>query len=112
MSEITPRFLRARYAHGYCGMRRQLFNVEIRPYIIEIPVGKRGIAFDRLEVDAALNEYKNRNGRPPRKGGRICLEIQKVSTPIRTGRGPSIKSSEEDAFTSALARVRKSKQKN
>jgi hypothetical protein len=93
-------------------MKRELFNVEIRPKVIEIPIGKRGIAFDRLDLDVALDEYKKRNGRPPRKGGRIYLEIQKVSTPIRTGRGPSIKSSEEDAFTSALERVRKSKQKN
>ena len=107
----TPRFIRARYAHGYCGMRRELFNVEIRPLIVEIPIGKRGIAFDRLDLDEALSEYKKRNGRPPRKGGRKCLEIQKVSTVKATGHGPLIKSSEKDEFTSALAQVRSPKRK-
>ena len=46
------------------------FNAEVRPYLVEIPIGKQGVAFDRIDLDAWFDEYKDRNGRPgKRKGG-------------------------------------------
>jgi hypothetical protein len=43
------------------------FNAEVRPFLTEIPIGIQGIAFDRLEMDAWVDDYRSRNGRPPRK---------------------------------------------
>jgi hypothetical protein len=36
------------------------FNEEVRAHLIEIPIGKQGVAFDRLDLDA----WVDRNGRP------------------------------------------------
>jgi len=68
--QLLPRLIRLRDAHTYLGMDRNRFNAEVRPYISEIPIGKQGIAFDRLDLDAWADDYKVSNGRPVRKGGR------------------------------------------
>ena len=46
------------------GMDRNRFNREVRPFITRIPIGRQGLAFDRLELDAWVEDYKSRNGRP------------------------------------------------
>ena len=61
-----PRVLRLRDAPGYLGMDRNRFNREVRPHLTEIPIGRQGIAFDRLELDAWIDDYKSRNGRRPK----------------------------------------------
>ena len=61
---VLPRFIRLRDAPPYLGMDRNRFNIEVRPYITEIPIGAQGIAFDRLEIDAWADQYKVCNGRP------------------------------------------------
>jgi hypothetical protein len=33
-------------------MDKNLFNKIVRPELIEIPIGRQGIAFDRLDLDA------------------------------------------------------------
>ena len=48
---ILPRLLRLRDAPAYLGMDRNRFSNEVRPFVTTIPVGKQGIAFDRLELD-------------------------------------------------------------
>ena len=58
------RLYRLRDAPTYLGMDVNRFNFEVRPYLTEIPIGKQGIAFDRLELDAWVDEYIARNGRP------------------------------------------------
>ena len=65
---IIPRILRLRDAPHYLGMDRNRFNAEVRPHLTEVPIGKQGIGFDRLELDAWFEDYKSRNGRPARKG--------------------------------------------
>ena len=67
-SQLLPRILRFRDAPAYLGMDRNRFNAEVRPHLTEIPIGKQGIGFDRLELDAWVDEYIARNGRPARKG--------------------------------------------
>lgn len=54
MSAILPRFIRYRDAPEYLGMDRNRFDAEVRsdPEMIEIPIGVRGIAFDRHDLDA------------------------------------------------------------
>ena len=65
---ILPRLIRLRDAPAYLGMDRNRFNAEVRPGLTEVPIGAQGIAFDRLELDAWVDDYVARNGRPPRKG--------------------------------------------
>ncbi len=62
--EFFPRFVRLRDAPAYLGMDKNRFNREVRPHLTVIPIGTQGIAFDRVELDAWVDEYKNRNGRP------------------------------------------------
>ncbi|MCP4924967.1 MAG: hypothetical protein GY916_03375, partial [Gammaproteobacteria bacterium] len=61
---IIPRLIRFRDAPRYLGMDRNRFNAEVRPYLVEIRIGKQGIAFDRLELDAFAEQYMSRNGCP------------------------------------------------
>ena len=46
---------------------RARFNAEVRPHLTEIPIGKQGIGFDRVDLDAWVDDYKSRNGRPGRQ---------------------------------------------
>jgi hypothetical protein len=67
MVRLLPRLFRLRDAPRYLGMDRNRFNAEVRPYLTEIPIGEQGIAFDRLDLDAWVDHYKTRNGRPASK---------------------------------------------
>ena len=61
-------------------MDRNRFDADVRPYLTEIPVGDRGIGFDRLELDAWVEAYIAARGRPGRsgkKGEYICEPEQK-----------------------------------
>src|ERR1700728_469809 len=51
-------------APRFFGMDKNRFNREVRPRPTEIRIGIRGRAFDRLEMEAAAEEYKSRNGIP------------------------------------------------
>ena len=74
---LLPRLLRYRDAPRYLGMDRNRFDAEVRPYLVVIPIGERGIAFDRLDLDAwadhhkASDDYENQlrklAGRPLRR---------------------------------------------
>jgi hypothetical protein len=66
---MLPRIVRFRDAPSYVGMDRNRFNAEVRPNLTEIPIGRQGIGFDRLELDAWVDDYKCRNGRPGRSKG-------------------------------------------
>lgn len=48
---LQTRFIRLRDAPYYLGMANRLFNKEVRPCLIQIPIGGRGIAFDRLDLE-------------------------------------------------------------
>ena len=64
---LLPRLVRFRDAPAYLGMDRNRFNAEVRPLLTNIPIGRQGIAFDRLELDAWVEEYISRNGRPAKR---------------------------------------------
>ncbi len=59
---ILPRLIRLKDASKYLGMDKNRFNREVRPRLIAIPIGKQGIAFDRLDLDAWVDHYKQRSG--------------------------------------------------
>ena len=61
---LLPRLVRLRDAPAYLGMDRNRFNNEVRLHLTRIPIGQQGIAFDRLELDAWVEDYISRNGRP------------------------------------------------
>jgi len=61
---LLPRFIRLRDAPAYLGMDRNRFNRLVRPNLVIVPIGKQGIAFDRLDLDDWADQYKSRNGRP------------------------------------------------
>jgi len=63
---LLPRLVRLRDVPGYLGMDRNRFNREVRPHLTTIPIGRQGIAFDRLELDAWVEDYVSRNGRRPK----------------------------------------------
>lgn len=79
---LQPRIIRAGQAPTYCGMGRELFAEQIRPFVSEIEMGKQGIGFDRLELDAALDEYISRRGRAPAQkwSDSKCRNAQTAST--------------------------------
>ena len=112
MPEFIPRYLRPNEAAYYCGMGRTIFEREIRPNLRPIRVGEQGIAFDRVDLDAVLDEHKNRNLLPQET--RICIK-QKSPASIGTGKAEtaaSINGSRAmDAFESALRRSRGLKQR-
>ncbi|MCP4474183.1 MAG: hypothetical protein GY821_06380 [Gammaproteobacteria bacterium] len=56
-----PRIIRLRDAPCYLGMSRMVFMREVRPFVPEIPIGKRGIGFDRLDLDGWLEQHKQRD---------------------------------------------------
>src|SRR5450830_135267 len=96
---ILPRFIRYRDAPAYLGVDRGRFDNEIRPFLIEIPIGERGIAFDRLDLDEYADEYKRRNGRLSRNSKVItCEQGQKeFNLPLKTG-GLLTKSTEASGY--------------
>ncbi len=106
-----PRILRFRDAPRYIGMDRNRFNVEVRPCVTEIPIGKQGIGFDRLELDAWVDDYVNRNGRPARqKGVRTWDANEYQVSPCAEGSGISTNASAGGEFAKALAQLSSKKQ--
>jgi len=85
--ELQPRIIRVGQAHTYCGMGRELFAEQIRPFVSEIEMGKQGVGFDRLELDAALDEYISRRGRAPAKK-RSDSKCRKMGTVSAFGAAP------------------------
>ena len=63
---LLPRFIRLRDAPFYLGMDRNRFNANVRHHLTTIPIGRQGIAFDRLELDALVDDYISGNGRRPK----------------------------------------------
>jgi predicted DNA-binding transcriptional regulator AlpA len=101
-SAAQPRVLRFRTAPEYLGMDRNRFNREVRPFLTEIPIGTRGIGFDRLELDAWLEDYIARNGRPARKGARAWDANFSPASSLEAGSGTSTNASAGGEFARAL----------
>ena len=97
-----PRLLRARDAPFYAGMDRNKFNQELRPYLTEIPLGKQAIAFDRLELDALIDDYIERNGRRP-KASKLEDDVCQNATKCRDSAVEAISGISKNAVNSAKA---------
>jgi hypothetical protein len=102
---LLPRIVRFRDAPAYLGMDRNRFNAEVRPCLTEVPIGAQGIGFDRLELDAWVDDYIARNGRPARKGEAIWDAKPYRASSSETGSGTSTRKSVGGAFAKALEQV-------
>ena len=100
-----PRIIRFRDAPAYLGMDRNRFNAAVRPYLTELPIGAQGIGFDRLELDAWVDEYIARNGRPARKGKTTWDAKHTQASSSAKGSGTSTRRSAGGAFARALEQV-------
>lgn len=107
MSAFQPRVIRLRDAAGYLGMDRNRFNEEVRPYLTEVPIGDRGIGFDRLDLDEWFDEYKRINGRQANeKGGKEAWRRRKSPGSSSAGvSGTSKSGGAVTEFEKAVARV-------
>lgn len=104
---VLPRLLRFRDAPGYLGMDRNRFNAEVRPFVTEIRIGSQGIAFDRLELDAWVDQYKARNERPCSDLGDELWDVKARQASAKGGVSGTSKSRSRAMadFTKALERV-------
>ena len=108
---FAPRIIRFRDAFTCLGMDRNRFNAEVRPYLTEVPIGKQGIGFDRLELDAWFEDYKSRNGRPARKG-LITWDANNIpASSSEPGSGMSTNASAGGEFAKALEQVKSKRRK-
>jgi hypothetical protein len=97
---------------GDCAMRRAISawtatGSTARPrQLTEIPIGTQGVGFDRLELDAWVDDYIARNGRPARKGKPIWdAEDQPGSSVARPHLAHPDNKSRAGPFDRALARI-------
>jgi len=105
-SPLPARIIRFRDVPSYLGMDRNRFNAEVRPHLTEIPIGKQGIGFDRLELDAWVDDYKSRNGRPRRRKGDKSWDARKYrASSGEATSGTSTSALEGGAFAKALAQL-------
>jgi Zn-finger nucleic acid-binding protein len=109
---IIPRIIRIRDAPFYLGMDKNRFNAEVRPLLTEIKIGTQGVAFDRLELDAFVDELKSRIGKPGtykqnKQDKQEQKPWQRKSRASSKGAsvGTSTKLSKADAFAKALAQA-------
>ena len=115
MTNLLPRLVRLRDAPLYLGMDRHKFNDEVRPGLIEIPIGIQGIAFDRLDLDAWVDDYKRCSGRPAVARHRSMEQWDEKNHRVSSKgviTGISIKRSLDAEFEKALVRAASKKQKN
>ncbi len=110
-NNIAPRLIRMRDAPAYLGMDKNRFNSVVRPFLTEIPLGKQAIAFDRLEIDAWVDHYIDRYGRPgqPIRGMTWDNEKHRASSKERAF-GTSTNASAGGAFAKALEALDSAKQ--
>ena len=110
MSKITfaPRLIRLRDVYAYLGMDRNRFNSEVRPCLTEVPIGKQGVAFDRLDLDAWVEDYKQRSGRPAVSTNRSTelwdAKRYRVSSNVARS-GTSTRKSLDDDFARVVERL-------
>jgi hypothetical protein len=107
---LLPRLLRFRDAPTYLGMDRNRFNAEVRPFLTNIPIGRQGIAFDRLELDAWVDDYVSCNGRPGLPKGDSIWDAKERQGSLREkGSGISTSALVGNAFAKALERLNRKK---
>lgn len=111
--QVLPRLIRHRDAYGYIGVDRNKFDAEVRPYLTEIPLGPKSMAFDRRELDAWADAYIAAHGRPGphMRKDEICKPGQGESMLTPMAAEPSTRSTKDTASSSASARSARPKRR-
>jgi len=110
---IQPRIIRLKDAPGYLGMDKNKFNELVRPFVREIRYGLQSVAFDRLDLDAWIDDYISRNGRPGKqKGGKPPWRERSQGSLSAARYGTSRNASEEEEFGKAVEQAISRKQNN
>ncbi|WP_338050270.1 hypothetical protein [Pseudomonas typographi] len=124
IEQTPPRFIRAKFAPAYLGMCRDEFNKTVRPHIREFPIGKQGVAFDRLELDDWADRYiesmaiekaedqDNNRPRSERRGDSTWREKRSQGSTRGMESGTSTRLSGVSDFRKALAQAKEKKQSN
>jgi len=102
---LLPRLVRFRDAPTYLGMDRNRFNREVRPCLTNIPIGQQGIAFDRLELDAWVEDYVSRNGRPAKRSETWDAKNHLASKSEAVFGGLTRESKDTEEWQKAVARL-------
>jgi hypothetical protein len=102
---LLPRFIRLRDAPFYLGMDRNRFGAEVRPFLTTIPIGKQGVAFDRLELDAWVDDYLSRNGRPAERSSLWDARNHQASRNEAASGGSTRESRDTEEWQKAVARL-------
>ena len=108
---LLPRLIRLRDIRDYLSMDRRIFNKIARPFLIEIPIGNHGKAFDRLDLDKWVDYYKQCSGRPSNYNKRLKLwdvKERQDSTNVENS-GTLINRFSDKEFAKALALIRSKK---
>ena len=104
---VLPRIIRCRDAHGHLGMDRNRFNCAVRQNLTEIPIGVQGTGFNRLELDAWLEDYKCRNGHPGQSKGVKSWDARETpASSCRPGSATSPSASSGGEFARALPQTK------
>jgi len=107
------RVIRLKNAPAYLGMDKNRFNREIRPYLVPLPIGKRGVAFDRFDLDAWVEQYKQLCSCPGADNRRHLWarkEYQDFKKSVQFG--TSTRGSTATDFAKVLEQVTSKKRKN
>jgi hypothetical protein len=102
---LLPRCIRLRDAPFYLGMDRNRFNAEVRQFLTCIPIGRQGIAFDRLELDAWVDDYVSCNGRPAERSETWDARNHRASREGVASGGSTRKSEDTEEWRKAVARI-------
>ena len=96
------RILRKRDAPSYLGMSAKEFDRSVRPHVSVLRIGKRGVGFDRLELDSWLDNQKRLlSGQEVKQ----CREKPRQVCASGAKSGTSKRSSKGSAFSRALAQA-------
>lgn len=112
---ILPRLIRLRDAPAYVGMDRHRFNEEVRPSLREVPIGAQGVAFDRLDLDAWVDDYIQCSDRPAaskRRGLELWDENEYQGSTKKVVTGKLTKKSLDTDFAKALVQATSKKPRN
>ena len=102
---LLPRFIRLRDAPFYLGMDRNRFNTEVRQFLTCIPIGRQGVAFDRLELDAWVDDYVSCNGRPAERSKTWDAKNHRASRSEAVSGGSTRESKDTEEWQKAVARL-------
>ena len=109
---LLPRLIRLRDVSRYLGMDRHRFDKEVRPFLIEIPIGTQGKAFDRLDLDKWVDYYKDRSGRPYNRGVELWDVKKHQDFRNAEASGALTKRFSDTEFAKVLEQIRSKKRKS